>query len=93
MMTSVVDITGKPIDGEISEITPLSVLKELVADIEDGKLSPERIYILLEYPDPHFMGRVLRSTRDNGLTVSEAVYLLEMEKATVLRMMMDADHR
>lgn len=80
---SVVDLaTGKPRDGvapETPKLKLLGALKHLVGRIEDGTFAPEGFYLIAHAGDE---GMAV----DSGLTVNEAITMLEREKFRILCM-------
>lgn len=78
----IVGLDGKVLDVPPDKITPLLVLKELVAEIEDGSISPEQVFVIIQQPTTG--GKVCHPTRDNDLTVAECICLMETVKWNLL---------
>ena len=73
---SVVDLsTGKPITEAIPAPNLIDALKKLIARIEDGTIEVESFYLITD-----------QLSADNGLTVQQAICLLEREKFRILCM-------
>jgi hypothetical protein len=73
---SVVDLsTGKPIDKAPPAPNLLNALKMLVRRIEDGSLQVDSFYLITD-----------QFSTDNGLTIQEAITMLEREKFRILCM-------
>lgn len=85
-MTNLVNIKGEAIEGEIPAETALSILKELVVDIESGEVCLERFMLIGHAPNPTDAGEIIPVARATEMTVSEAVYTLECEKYRLMKM-------
>ena len=77
-----VDMGGKPLEAPPARITPLSVLKDIVAEIESGALEPEAVFVIVQKPSAN--GKVTHPTWDSGVSVAEAIYLMETVKSNLL---------
>lgn len=74
---SVVDLsTSKPISAAPPTPNLLSALKRLVARIEDGTLKVDGFYLITD----------AGMSIDNGLTIEQALTMLEREKFRILCM-------
>lgn len=78
----IVGLDGKVLDVPPAKRTSLLVLKELVAEIEDGFISPERVFVIIQQPASG--GKVCYPTRDNDLTAAECICLMEIVKWNLL---------
>ena len=79
---SVVDLTGHPVSGEIQDDrVVLTLLKRLVTDIESGELTIEDFYLIIDSE----AGKKTHSF-DNGLSLMQAITMLEREKFRILCM-------
>ena len=79
---SVVDLTGRPVTGEVQDDhVLLTLLKRLVAEIESGDRVIEDFYLITDRDG----GKEMHSF-DNGLTAQEAITMLEREKFHILCM-------
>lgn len=77
---SVVDLSGRLIVDKVQDNNIiLTLLKRLVAEIESGERSVEDFYLIAESE----AGKKT-SSFDNGLTVMQAVMMLEREKFRIL---------
>lgn len=81
-MTKVVDLTGKVITEPIPATTPLSVLKEVVAEIEAWKVNPENILLLTMEGRPD--GKVSYHSWSNNLTLETKLWFLEAERFRIM---------
>ena len=75
----IVDLKGNAVEHAPEPNRVLAVLKDLIAEIEGG-LEIDRVYVLLDGPDPGDRSCWVNSSRDSGHTIAEAVYRLELEK-------------
>ena len=66
----------------------LAILKGVIAEIESGRQC-NSVYVLADFADPDDRARVIRVNRSTDMTVAEAVFRLELEKAMVLQMMLE----
>ena len=77
---SVVDLSGRPLAGEIpDDQNLLNLLKRLVAEIESGEREIESFYLITDRD----CGKQMHSF-DSGLTAQEAITMLEREKFHIL---------
>lgn len=69
------------------DVGVLQTLKDLVRDIEDGEISVETFYLVV-FGDKRAVGsgvsEPMTINRDSGLTIEQAVTLLEREKFRIL---------
>lgn len=82
-MAEIVGLDGKARDGAMPGYDTLSVLKGLINSIEDGSLRPQKVFVIVEELIPGERGGAVYPTFDNGITVAEAVFLLETAKADI----------
>lgn len=86
-MTNLVNIKGEAIEEAVPAVTPLSVLKELVADMESGKLvGVERLLVIGERTNPNDLSMVQSFTRESGLTIAQTVFMMEAERFRIFKM-------
>ena len=79
---SVVDLTGRPVVGDVPDNKNcLNLLKLLVAEIESGERIVEDFYLITDCN----CGKETRSF-DNGLSLMQAITMLEREKFRLLCM-------
>lgn len=83
-MGAVLGLNGAPVDGALPEKTPLSVLRDLVKQIEDGQLTLETILVVGSRASDRDKSMVVHPMWDNGLTLAETVFMLEVAKADLL---------
>lgn len=80
----VVTMEGKPVDKPVPAVTPLSVLKDLVAQIERGDVVLEHVYIIGHVASDDDM--YTQPNWDDGLTLGEVVYMLDSHKIELIRL-------
>jgi len=74
--------------GDCRLVTPLEVLKTMVADIESGKLeAPDRMVICYLTMDKNNPRRWMHNYRCAGINCHEFIGLLEQVKGTMLALM------
>jgi hypothetical protein len=78
----IVDLYGKPCEGPIAAITPLSVLKDLVRKIESGEVVLEQVLVIGCVAGPE--GTVTHPLWDNDLRIETVMHLLETVKFDIL---------
>lgn len=83
MSAEIRSITGEKLQGVMPKVTPLSILKDLVTDIEAGKVAPYQVVILLATDSG--CGDCDYSTRTNDLSTSEVITRLAIEQYLAAR--------
>ncbi len=86
-MAKLVDLKGKPLDEAPEQNLVLATLRGLLHEIESGEIDVTCVYVLVEVRDANDPAMVSRTSRDSGMTVADAVFRLEVEKAILLDMM------
>lgn len=84
---SVLDMSGRAVERSPEPLL-IKALQALLDEIRDDPTSVQAFYLIVERADPSDSSRVIRCAVDSGMTVAEAVFRLEMEKATVLNMVL-----
>lgn len=75
---TVVDLTSKPIAAPPPDQEDLAtVLAGILASIQSGEIKPDGFFLILD------IGETIKSF-DSGLTISQAVHMLEREKFCIL---------
>jgi hypothetical protein len=87
-MNNLIGLNGLALDEPPEADQALATLKKLVAEIEEGEVHLQSVYILAEATDPTNRALVRRINRDSGMTVAEAVFRLEIEKAILMEIML-----
>ena len=80
------------LDGKLKTVAEASVdpkdlvtaLKDMISEIESGTMKAERWYLLVECTSQKNAGDVMLITRDSGLMICEANFMLDTAKFNLL---------
>lgn len=83
-MSTIVDLSGKEVDGPDLYTDARERLKKLLERVDAGEVKLEGWVLAYQVTHRVVADRIASSVEDSGLTIAEAVYYLERAKLDLL---------